>query len=165
MKNLRHTRFPIIAAICLSLASLNYCTGQDIIAASACYFKTASLSVSWTIGEVATETYVNHNIMLTQGFNQGNITIATTSEDLCSGINIIVYPNPVNDFFTVETETGNGMHLKAELYNLSGSKLLSQSILTGSTVINMEGFPASDYILKIYNNLQEIRTFKVIKTN
>jgi hypothetical protein len=165
MKNLHQTRFLIVAAICVSLAAFNHCKGQDIIAASACYTRTASLSVSWTIGEIATETYINHNIMLTQGFNQGNITIATLSEDLCSDINITVYPNPVNDFFTVKTETGSMMNLKAELYNLSGSKLLSQSIGSGSTTFNMEGFPSSDYILKIYNNLQEIKTFKVIKTD
>jgi hypothetical protein len=165
MKNLHQTRFLIVAAICLSLANLNYCTGQDIIAASACCFKTATLSVSWTIGEIATETYVNDNIMLTQGFNQGNITIATLYEDLCSDINIIVYPNPVNDFFTVETGTDNAMQMKAELYNMSGSRLLSRSIGTGSTSFNMEGFTASDYILKIYDNLREIKTFKLIKTN
>jgi hypothetical protein len=165
MKNLHQTRFLIVAAICLSLADFNHCTGQDIIAASACYTRTASLSVSWTIGEIAVETYVNEDIMLTQGFNQGNISIATTSEDLCSDINIIVYPNPVKDVFTVKTGTADAMNLKAELYNLSGSRLLSQSILTGSTTFNMEGFPASDYILKIYNNLREIKTFKVIKTD
>jgi hypothetical protein len=165
MKNLHQTRFLIVTAICLSLAALNYCKGQDIIAASACYTRTPSLSVSWTIGEIAIETYINENIMLTQGFNQGNITIATTSEDLCSDITIFVYPNPVNDVFTIETGTADAMQLKAELYNLSGSRLLSQSILNGSTTFNMGGFPASDYILKIYNNLQEIKTLKVIKTN
>jgi hypothetical protein len=165
MKILHYIRLVIVAAICLCLAALNYCKGQDIIAATACYFKTASLSVNWTIGEIATETYVNDNIMLTQGFNQGNIDIATTSEDLCSSINIIVYPNPVNDIFTIKTGTGNAMQLKAELYDLSGSKLLSQQIKAGNTIINMEEFPVSQYILKVFNNLQEIKTFKVIKTN
>jgi hypothetical protein len=165
MKILRHINLVLIPAICIALAGSHYCSAQDVIAPAACYFKTASLSVNWTIGEIATETFVNDNIMLTQGFNQGNITITATSEDLFADLNISVYPNPVKNIFTIKSGPQNSMQLKAELYNLSGAKLISQKIESGNTPVNMERFPESEYILKIFNNLQEIKTFKVIKTN
>ena len=165
MKILRHISVLLPAAVCFALACFTDCRAQDVIPASACYFKTPSLSVSWTIGEIATETYVNDNIMLTQGFNQGNITITDISEDLFAGINIIVYPNPVKDVFTIKTGPENSMQLKAELYNLSGLKLITEQISAGNTLINMERYPESEYILKILNNLQEIKTFMIIKTN
>ena len=118
-----------ICAICFTLACITNARAQDIIASSACYFKTSFLSVSWTIGEIATETFANEDIILTQGFNQANITITDITEDLFTDINIIVYPNPVKDVFTIETGSDNKTHLKAELYNLKKDSKQEKNVI------------------------------------
>lgn len=55
-------------------ASTILCSAQsierDVVASSGDYFEGANISLSWTLGEIATETYSSGNIILTQGFQQ-----------------------------------------------------------------------------------------------
>ncbi len=138
---------------------------QEVITPSAGYFETSSMSLNWTIGEIAIETYINENIMLTQGFNQADIAVTGISEDLLTDISISFYPNPVKDIFTIKTETDHMTQLTAEVYDLAGTKLISENINPGNTQINTERLTTSEYILKIYDNLHVIKSFKFIKTN
>ncbi len=43
---------------------------RDVVASSGDYFEGTNVSLSWTLGEIATETYSAGNIILTQGFQQ-----------------------------------------------------------------------------------------------
>ena len=43
---------------------------RDVVASSGDYFENANGSLSWTLGELATETYISGNAILTQGFQQ-----------------------------------------------------------------------------------------------
>ncbi len=56
-----------------------FCFGQsierDVVAASGDYYEGANISLSWTLGEIATETYDNGNNILTQGFQQPGLTL------------------------------------------------------------------------------------------
>jgi hypothetical protein len=140
-------------------------SAQEVITPSAGYFETQSISLNWTIGETAIETYINNNIMLTQGFNQADLTFISSMEELSADICLTVYPNPVKDFFTIKAETDSGSRLKAEVYDLEGIRLITQNVNQGITQINTEGLTTSEYILKIYDNRQLIKSFKFIKTN
>ena len=140
-------------------------TAQEVITPSAGYFETPSMSLNWTIGEIAIETYINDNIMLTQGFNQANIIITGITEESLTDINISFFPNPVKDIFTIKTGSEQMAQLTAEVYDLAGTKLISENINPGNTQINTERLTTSEYILRIYDNLQVIKSFKFIKTN
>ena len=58
----------------LFFAATILCTAQsierDVVASSGDYFEGTNASLSWTLGEIATETYTAGNIILTQGFQQ-----------------------------------------------------------------------------------------------
>lgn len=140
-------------------------TAQEVITPSAGYFETPSMSLNWTIGETAVETFINDDIILTQGFNQANIIITSITEDILTDISISFYPNPVKDIFTIKSESKQMTQLTAEIYDLAGTKLISENINPGNTLINTEMLPTSAYILKIYDNQQVIKSFKFIKTN
>jgi hypothetical protein len=140
-------------------------TAQEVLTPSAGYFATSSMSLNWTIGEIAIETYTNDDFMLTQGFNQASIIITSNTEDFLTDITISFYPNPVKDIFTIKAETEYMTQLTAEVYNLAGTKLISENINPGNTQINTESLKTSEYILRIYDNLQVIKSFKFIKTN
>jgi hypothetical protein len=64
---------------CLSAQTLS----PVVLASSGNYYESANVSLSWTLGEIATETYTSGNIILTQGFQQ------PTSVSL-TGINVDV---------------------------------------------------------------------------
>lgn len=42
----------------------------EVISSAGDYYEGANVSLSWTLGEIATETYSNGNVILTQGFQQ-----------------------------------------------------------------------------------------------
>lgn len=48
---------------------------RSVVASSGDYFEGADISISWTLGEIATETYITSDNMLTQGFQQPDITL------------------------------------------------------------------------------------------
>ena len=165
MKNLYLFKRLLLVVIYTAVAGPINSVAQEVITPSADYYETPSMSLSWTIGEIAIETYVADDIILTQGFNQANIVITTVTEELFTDFKITICPNPVKDIFTVNAETDHMQQLKAELYDLAGTKLLSEQIMPGNTQINAERLPASTYILKIYDNHHVIKSFKVIKTD
>ena len=61
------------------LAGAIICSAQsierDVVASSGDYFEGTDISLSWTLGEIATETYDNGSNILTQGFQQTGITL------------------------------------------------------------------------------------------
>jgi hypothetical protein len=57
-----------------------------VIASAGNYYQGSNASLSWTLGEVATETYTSGNVILTQGFQQP-ISISITGLNL----NLLVY--------------------------------------------------------------------------
>jgi hypothetical protein len=77
-------------AFVLILSMALYCCGQSqslsptVIASSGGYSTGTDVSLSWTLGEIATETFSNGNYILTQGFQQPveGIVIAGINLDL-----------------------------------------------------------------------------------
>lgn len=61
------------------IAGTIFCAAQsierEVVASSGDYFENANFSLSWTIGEIATETYTGIDNILTQGFQQPGITL------------------------------------------------------------------------------------------
>ena len=61
------------------LAGAIICSAQSIernvIASSGDYYEGANLSISWTLGEIATESYIGVDNIITQGFQQPDITL------------------------------------------------------------------------------------------
>ena len=55
---------------------------RDVVASSGDYFENAGVSLSWTLGELAVETYTAGNITLTQGFQQPGGTVSGFALDL-----------------------------------------------------------------------------------
>lgn len=61
------------------LAGAMMCSAQsverDVVASSGDYYEGTNISLSWTLGEIATETYITGDNILTQGFQQPHITL------------------------------------------------------------------------------------------
>jgi len=72
---------------------------RDVISSSGDCFEEGNISLSWTLGEIATETYNSVNIILTQGFQQ-SFGIVIHGIDL----NVLVYlegPYNAGSMFTI----------------------------------------------------------------
>ncbi len=101
---------------------------QEVVATSGDYNSTAQGSLSWTLGEVVTETVTNGPYILTQGFQQDyeNLLEIEETQDL---ITFNVFPNPFTDFVTITTE--RDVEIDVYIRDAQSKVVLSQSVLLG----------------------------------
>ncbi len=76
--------------------------------------------------------------------------------------NVNIYPNPNNGTFTISNSNNDGM--KIEVYNVLGSKVLSQTTTEDSTIINLGEVAKGIYLVKVTIN-GVVSTTKITVTN
>ncbi|OFX86896.1 MAG: hypothetical protein A2W99_04050 [Bacteroidetes bacterium GWF2_33_16] len=139
---------------------------SSVVATAGGYSEAGGLSLSWTLGELATETFTTTNLILTQGFQQGYFEITSIDEPLSKSIDLKVYPNPAIDFINILIEDIDVKLVRIELYNLEG-KLISneQWENTGTPYqFQLSSFSSSQYILRIVDDKNNrVKSFKIVK--
>jgi len=135
---------------------------QEVISTTGNFFENSAGSVSFTIGECLTNTFVSSNLTLTQGFQQSNLEIAIDIRNIKDlGFEIMAYPNPVSEFIIVKVEKNPGLYYI--IYDINGVMLERKEIVGSETEINFENLNPSIYMLKVFNNKMEVKAFKIIK--
>lgn len=121
-------------------------------------------TVSYTLGQVVYNTHNGTNGSVAEGVQQPyEISAITGIEETGIGLEMSAYPNPVTEFIKLKVESEKFEKLKYQLYDING-KLLDSEIITGSeTTINMGSFIPSTYFLRVVNNNQVVKLFKIIK--
>ena len=116
----------------------------------------SSTNLSWTIGEPVTKTLTDGTIALTQGFHQGALTVTGIDKKTFLSYGVDVYPNPVKNTLTIETEkTG----IPYQLMDINGKVLKTGKIESKTVKISFAGMPEGTYILQLNNR----ETHKIIK--
>jgi hypothetical protein len=79
---------------------------QEAISTSGETNVTNTVTLSWTLGEIVTETGYRSEgeSSLTQGFQQGKLTVTAIKEKENSNMNISVLPNPTSDYLNIATD-------------------------------------------------------------
>jgi hypothetical protein len=152
-------RLILLSTLSLFLISNNY--AQEVITTAGDHHIASTGSLSWTLGEVITETYSIGQNSLTQGFNQSQLSATATYELPGLNFNLKAYPNPTSDYIILETDKVKKMNY--HVYNQQG-KLIIQSELTDiQTKIDFQEFIPAIYIIKIFENNIPLKQFKIVK--
>jgi len=128
---------------------------RQVIAAAGDHLEAASTSITWTLGELVTESFTSGNLFLSQGFQQGNMEV-TSIRGIQADFELKAYPNPVMDILIVETEK---LDLKYRLIDMDGKVLKIGTINSSSYELDFTGFPSGMYFLWVEEN----QTHKIIK--
>ena len=142
---------------------------RSVIASAGDYFANGSVSVSWTLGDLATETLSSGSLVLTQGFQQPDTIKGTNSvvPDFPSqGFSIKVYPNPATDYLNVVLQGNDDADLQLQFFDAIGRRLQVSTVYAGSNeaTLDIAGYRAGIYFLKVSTiNGTTIRTFQVAK--
>lgn len=91
-----------------------------------------------------------------------------TDYNLPEGVNVLIYPNPFVDRVTVQRNLGDQDTVKTmyyQLYDVAGNKLNTGSIRNEVEEIAFPLLSVGMYFLVIYEQGEEIETFKLIKSN
>ncbi len=124
-------------------------------------------TVSYTLGQVSYSTYTGTTGSITEGVQQPyEISVVNGIEELGISLQITAYPNPVTDhlFLKIADDTPVGTsRWTASLYDIKGSVIKQQIIVSHETTIDMTDLQSATYFLKVINDNKEVKTFKIIK--
>ncbi|MGK7396094.1 MAG: T9SS type A sorting domain-containing protein [Candidatus Cyclobacteriaceae bacterium M3_2C_046] len=127
---------------------------QELIAPAGAFAEKNTGSISWTIGEILTETFGNENRVLNHGFQQGDLSVTTLLNAL--NFQLKTYPNPVSNVLIIATDKPF-FHFR--LWDMEG-QLVREGMLEGKDKqIKLSDLPAGQYILQT----DKLNTHKIIK--
>jgi hypothetical protein len=135
---------------------------QQVIGSAGGYHHQANKTISWTLGEIAIVTLESENYILTQGFQQGSITI-TAIIPPPAGLHVNAFPNPAGDFLRVQIDDMHQSGAQIRLFDLSGRLVIEQHVNASPQQVNLTSLSRGTYLLKVYQQSIEIASFKIIK--
>jgi hypothetical protein len=120
--------------------------------------------VAYSVGQIVYTTIVGTNGSVAQGVQQPyEISVEPGNEDNPITLELTVYPNPTNNFLTLNTGNSDFSNLSFQLCEINGKLINSRKIISSNESISMENLPSAMYFLKVANNSIEVKTFKIIK--
>ena len=121
-------------------------------------------SASYSVGQVVYTTHTGSTGEVAQGVQQPyEISVVTGLEEKQISLNLQAYPNPTSDYLTLNVGNLELSNLNFQLFDLGG-KIIESKIITNTTeTFRMENLPNANYLLKVFNNDKEVKTFKIIK--
>lgn len=122
-------------------------------------------SASYSVGEIFYTTVTGNNGSVAQGVQQPfeiSVVLGLVEAENIS-LNLIAYPNPATDNLTLKVDHYDEQNLSFQLFDLTGKLLQNEKVKGNETRINMLNYPSSIYFLKVFGNLKEIKTFKILK--
>lgn len=160
-------KFYILIVICFLGV---YTSGQSIssyvIASAGESAEADGISISWTLGELAIETFETSDIILTQGFQQGYFEVTSIGEPLSNNFALKVFPNPATEYVMVELQSDEIKDGIIQMYDMNGRLVYNEkfNVTQGPNRIELSDLNSSQYILKVSNSSGEVlQTFKLIK--
>ena len=121
-------------------------------------------SVSYSVGQIVYKTNSGSIGSVAQGVQQPyEISIVQGIEENYINLELTAGPNPTVNFLTLNSGKAELSSLHFQLYDISGKVIESRKIISNSETIAMENLPTATYFLKVINNNNEVKIFKVIK--
>ena len=144
---------------------------QSVIAASGQTAEVNGYSLSYTLGEIAIQSFELSNGMFTEGFHQPNLIVqkmAVERSDDNQQSAVRVYPNPTPDILVIEfdSEIESTSHLTLSTLNERVLEVRELEAIQNKYQWNLSAYPTGTYVLTIQNEgAQILSTFRIMKIN
>jgi hypothetical protein len=170
----------IILLIAFSFNANAQSIHRSVIGAAGKTATAGNVILSGTVAEMSTATLNAPSAKITQGFHQGNLTIARITageiieEDqelkreqpgFAAEFKVEVYPNPATDYINIRT-SGNDIRTMAMIYDATG-KMIRLITLDGlENRVDFTDFAEGKYIVSVKAEDGTINeSFRIIKVN
>lgn len=138
----------VLLVLSVSFIGWSSLCAQQVVASGGGTAENDNMSLSYTVGEIATETFVSGDHMLSQGMQQGIVIAKITSVE-SSEIEVTVFPNPTSN--GVFLESSNSKNLKYKLLTVGGS-VLQEGRLDEKCLIDLSEYASGSYIVAFGEN-------------
>ena len=120
--------------------------------------------VAYSVGQIVYATNTGTTGSVAQGVQQAyEISIVLGINNHSINLELAAYPNPTTNYLKLNVGKAELSTLNFQLYDISGKLIENRKIISSSETIAMENLPNGIYFLKITNNNNEVKTFKIIK--
>ena len=142
---------------------------QKVIPASGGEVTGSGGTVSYTVGQVVYATKIDTSgNSIAEGVQQPIEISEVIGIEETESIELIcvAYPNPVVDNLKLKIDASTSftiLSLNYQLYDINGKLLESKKLKSNETFISMNKYVSAIYFLTVYENQNEIKTFKIIK--
>ncbi|GGG56376.1 T9SS type A sorting domain-containing protein [Epilithonimonas arachidiradicis] len=153
----------LIRLLILSIFPTGLFKAQKTIASTGMTATGSGGSSSYTVGEID---YLQkgNNTQVMEGIQHAYEIITLAVEDIDhKERNILLYPNPVKDFLFIDFNDRNYQGSNYALFDVQGKIVKKGNISQQKSELDFSLLPASVYIIQIFQNNQNIKTFKIIK--
>ena len=121
-------------------------------------------TVAYSVGQIVYTTNTGTNGSVAQGVQQPyEISTVLAIDNHSIKLELTAYPNPTTNYLTLNVGNAELSTLNFQLYDISGKLIENRKIISNTETIGMENLPSATYFLKVTNNNNEIKTFKIIK--
>ncbi|GAB4417486.1 MAG: hypothetical protein OHK0039_27930 [Bacteroidia bacterium] len=114
---------PFLTCLCCLLLG-GHLHAQQLLAAAGAYRAGTTVALSYSVGELATQTFTGANVQLTQGFQQSDLNTTRLGDRLRATVSC--YPNPATTTVFLSAARP-GVYL-VELYDMQGCNLLHTAV-------------------------------------
>jgi hypothetical protein len=138
---------------------------QEVIPASGGNAAGTGGSVSYTVGQVFYSIHTGTTGSVAEGVQQPwEISVVTGIQEAI-GIELVVsaFPNPVTDFLILRVDRYDPRDLSYQLFDINGRMVMTGRIIGEETIIDMTGQTRALYLLKVTDNSESIKVFRIIK--
>lgn len=123
----------------------------------------ASGIVTYSVGQTA-YSQKGANLQVLEGVQVAyEITTLDVDNESIMEKKILLYPNPVRDFLNVDFGKENFQNSHYVLFDSQGKLLKTGTISQPKTELNMAELPTAVYIIQVFQDKKNIKTFKIIK--
>ena len=122
-------------------------------------------SISYSVGQIGYTTATSSTGSIALGVQHAyEISVVSGVEDF-EDINLVVsaYPNPTIDFLHLQIPNFRGSNMRYQLFDMNGKIIRTQDIEYSVTRISMESLATSTYFLRVLEEDNTIKIFKIIK--
>ena len=122
-------------------------------------------SASYSVGQVAYQIHTGTNGSVAEGVQQPYEISVVSAIEQAIGINLSVsaYPNPTTDNLILSIDEFDLSNLSYQLYDINGKVLHNKKITSDQTSIVMGDLMPATYFVKVTQDNNEVKTFKIIK--
>ena len=154
----------LIVAVTLIIASSGGLHAQEAVAAAGNEAGGTGGTCSYTIGQIAYTSNSGTGGEVNQGVQQPYEIVTTVGiEDQYITLELSAFPNPTNGSVTISVSEYTQGTLSYQLFDTEGKLIEEKEILQNETPVSMDRLASASYLLRITDNGQLVKEFKLIK--
>ncbi len=121
-------------------------------------------SIAFSVGQIFSNENIDQDYLINEGVQQPLTENKTQPLALIeTKIKLSTYPNPVDDFFIIETSDLKDKNISYKLFDLSGKLVLQNKLEKTRTKINTYNLQSALYLLYFTEDGRHMKTLKILK--